>query len=99
VVRRRLIARKLALLSPAGSGRKNSEPIAIDGLDFGSLGAAGAAEIGSRRGGFALVEKAKARSIRAGLWHCVISIERAKTLPRLLLAGNDRRLTGHPGDI
>jgi len=35
------------------------------------------------------VWKAKARSIRAGLWRCVISIAVAKTLPELLLGGNE----------
>ena len=33
--------------------------------------------------------KTKARSIRAGLWHRVICIAKAKTLPEMLFIGNE----------
>ena len=68
------------------------DPIPIDGLAFKSLSAAGAAEKVRVEADAPSVGKAKARSIRAGLWHRVIFTRPAKTLPGMLLGGNDEGL-------
>jgi hypothetical protein len=88
-VRRSFKARNLALLSLADLGRKYADPISLDGLVFGSLSAARSGGIRVIEEGSPSVGKAKARSIRAGLWRCVISIPRAKSGSEMLLAGND----------